>query len=42
MTELNWEELEAYQALTQIGKLRVGNMVNPTNSLYAKINKRYV
>lgn len=42
MTELKWDELEAYQALTQIGMLRVGNMVNPTNSLYAKINKLYI
>ncbi len=42
LVELGWDELEAYQALTQIGRLHVGNMVNPNYSLVAKINKEYV
>src|SRR5690625_3363911 len=42
MVELGWERLEAYQALTQIGQLSVGNMVNTYYSLVAKINKKYV
>lgn len=39
--ELGWEMLEAYQALTQIGKLHVGNMVDTNYSLVAKIDKKY-
>lgn len=41
LTELGWDKLEAYQALTQIGKLYVGNMVDTTYSLVAKIEKKY-
>ncbi|MEH7388371.1 acetamidase/formamidase family protein [Bacillus sp. JJ1521] len=41
MVELGWEKLEAYQALTQIGKLSVGNMVDTYYSLVAKIEKKY-
>jgi acetamidase/formamidase len=41
MVDLGWERLEAYQALTQIGKLSVGNMVNTYYSLVAKVNKKY-
>src|SRR5699024_1480971 len=37
-----WDQLDAYQALTQIGSLSVGNMVNPNYSLVAKINKKYI
>lgn len=39
--EMGWEKLEAYQALTQIGKLYVGNMVDTYYSLVAKIEKKY-
>ena len=39
--EMGWEKLEAYQALTQIGKLYVGNMVDTYYSLVAKIDKKY-
>lgn len=42
MKEYRWDELEAYQALTQVGELRVGNLVNPTYSMYAKIHKQYL
>lgn len=42
MIELGWDKLEAYQALTQIGKLYVGNMVDTFYSLVAKVEKKYV
>ncbi len=41
LVELGWARIEAYQALTQIGKLSVGNMVDPNYSLCAKIDKKY-
>jgi acetamidase/formamidase len=42
MMEMGWDQWEAYQALTQIGGLSVGNMVDTTYSLVAKIAKQYV
>lgn len=39
LVELGWDQLEAYQLLTQAGKLYVGNMVDTTYSLCAKIDK---
>jgi len=33
--------MEAYQALTQIGDLYVGNMVDTLYSLVAKVQKEY-
>jgi amidase len=42
MVEMGWDRWEAYQALTQIGGLTVGNMVDTTYSLVAKIAKQYV
>jgi acetamidase/formamidase len=41
MVEMGWERWEAYQALTQIGGLYVGNMVDTTYSLVARIAKQY-
>jgi len=41
LEELGWDRWEAYEALTQIGKLYVGNMVDTYYSLVAKIEKRY-
>lgn len=41
LAELGWDKIEAYQALTQIGKLYVGNMVDTYYSLVAKIEKKY-
>ena len=41
MVELGWDRLEAYEALTQIGDLYVGNMVDTYYSLVAKIRKEY-
>jgi amidase len=41
MEELGWDRWEAYEALTQIGSMYVGNMVDTTYSLVAKIAKRY-
>jgi acetamidase/formamidase len=34
--------LEAYQLLTQAGRMRVGNMVDPQYSMVAKLEKRYL
>jgi acetamidase/formamidase len=42
MVEMGWDRWEAYQALTQIGGLSVGNMVDTTYSLVARIAKQYV
>ncbi|MBI5670326.1 MAG: acetamidase/formamidase family protein [Chloroflexi bacterium] len=42
MMEMGWDRWEAYQALTQIGGLYVGNMVDTTYSLVARIAKQYV
>ncbi|HEX5416341.1 MAG TPA: acetamidase/formamidase family protein [Chloroflexota bacterium] len=41
LEELGWDRWEAYQALTQIGRLHVGNMVDTYYSLVAKIEKKY-
>jgi hypothetical protein len=41
LEELGWDRWEAYEALTQVGKLYVGNMVDTYYSLVAKIEKRY-
>lgn len=41
MMELGWDRMEAYQALTQIGDLYVGNMVDTLYSLVAKVRKEY-
>jgi amidase len=41
MVEMGWDWQEAYQALTQIGDLYVGNMVDTYYSLVAKIRKEY-
>jgi acetamidase/formamidase len=42
LEEMGWDRWEAYQALTQIGRLYVGNMVDTTYSLVAQIAKQYV
>lgn len=41
LVEMGWDQIEAYQALSQIGGLTVGNMVDTTYSLVAKIGKQY-
>lgn len=41
LEELGWDRWEAYEALTQVGRLRVGNMVDTYYSLVAKIAKAY-
>jgi len=41
LEELGWDRWEAYEALTQVGRLHVGNMVDTYYSLVAKIEKRY-
>ena len=42
LVELGWDRWEAYEALTQIGRLHVGNMVDTYYSLVAKIEKTYL
>jgi acetamidase/formamidase len=42
LEERGWDRWEAYQALTQIGRLHVGNMVDTYYSLVAKIERKYV
>lgn len=42
MTEYGWDKYDAHQALSQIGKMSVGNMVDTYYSLVAKIEKKYV
>lgn len=42
MAEYGWDKYDAHQALSQIGKLSVGNMVDTYYSLVAKIEKKYV
>jgi acetamidase/formamidase len=37
-----FDRWEAYQLCTQAGRMRVGNMVDTTYSLVAKMEKRYV
>lgn len=41
MVELGWEKFDAYQALTQTGKMYVGNMVDTNYSMVAKVDKEF-
>lgn len=40
--DYGFEPLESYQLLTQAGRMRVGNMVDPQYSIVAKLEKRYL
>ena len=40
MTEFGWDRLDAYQALTQAGKLYCANMVDTNYSMVAKVCKK--
>ena len=40
--DFNFDPLDAYQLLTQLGKCYVGNMVDTTYSLVAKVNKEFL
>lgn len=42
MGEYGWDEMEAYQALSQCGELYVGNMVDTNYSLVARVKKSFV
>lgn len=42
MVDLGWDKFDAYQALTQIGEMYVGNMVDTNYSMVAKIKKDYL
>jgi len=39
MTEFGWDRIDAYQALTQAGKLYCANMVDTNYSMVAKVSK---
>ncbi|MCL2059061.1 MAG: acetamidase/formamidase family protein [Oscillospiraceae bacterium] len=41
MAEKGWDEVHAYQMLTQVGEMSLGNMVDTNYSMVAKIEKRY-
>ena len=41
LEELGWDRWEAYEALTQIGQLTVGNMVDTYYSMVAKVDKTF-
>jgi amidase len=41
-SDFGFDELEAYFLLTQAGRLRVGNMVDPKYTLGASILKTYL
>ena len=41
MMEFGWDRLDAYQALTQVGKLYCANMVDTYYSMVAKVNKSF-
>lgn len=40
--DYKFDEIEAYMLLTQVGRLRVGNMVDPKYSLAASIKKKFL
>jgi hypothetical protein len=42
VSSYEFEGWEAYMLLTQIGKVRLGNMVDPNYSIGASIAKRYL
>ena len=41
MEEKGWDRQHAYQMLTQVGEMTLGNMVDPNYSMVAKIEKQY-
>ena len=42
VADYGFDRWEAYQLLTQAGRMRVGNMVDPKYSMVAKIEKRFL
>lgn len=40
--DYGWDELDAYESLTQCGEMYVGNMVDTFYSLVAKVKKKYL
>jgi acetamidase/formamidase len=42
IADFGFEKFEAYQLLTQAGRMRVGNMVDPQYSLVAKLSKKFL
>jgi acetamidase/formamidase len=42
MADYGWDKFEAYFFLTQAGRLRVGNIVDPKYTVGASVLKRYL
>jgi acetamidase/formamidase len=42
VAEYGFDELDAYLLLTQVGRVRLGNMVDPKYTLGASILKQYL
>lgn len=42
LQEYGYSQMDAYQLFTQVGKLYIGNMVDTTYSVVAKIDKKYL
>jgi acetamidase/formamidase len=40
--DYGFEELDAYMLLTQVGRVRLGNMVDPKYTLGASISKKFL
>ena len=38
----DFSEIDAYQLLGQVGRLRIGNMIDPFYSVLASVDRRYV
>jgi hypothetical protein len=41
MEEMGWDKMHAYQMLTQVGEMTLGNIVDTNYSMVAKIEKRF-
>ena len=42
VADFGFEKYDAYFVLTQIARVRLGNMVDPNYTIAASINKRYL
>ena len=42
VADYGWDEIEAYFFLTQAGRVRLGNMVDPKYTLGASVLKSYL
>jgi acetamidase/formamidase len=42
VADFGFDKYDAYLVLTQIARVRLGNMVDPNYTIAARINKRYL